>query len=162
MPKIGRNLPAPISPNILRNYFGSDKNSNRVLWGKLAPHHHLVDQLLGGIPEYHIYISAISPHYQRIFKGWVISYLVRLFALYQQHPSWFDHNIENVLKANFIHIKTRLFRRLYTQVDKIGIPLEVNRKNVSIPYRHLNNMSKRAVNELFDLSYLILPQIIFK
>lgn len=73
MSKIGRNLPAPFSPNQLRSYFGSDKNSNRVLWGKLSPHHHLVDQLLSGIAEYHIYIGAISPHYQRIFKGWVIT-----------------------------------------------------------------------------------------
>jgi len=161
MSKIGRNLPAHISPNQLRPYFGSDKNSNRVLWGKLESHHNLVDALLGGIPEYNIYLGAISPHYQRIFKGWVITYIVRLFALYQQRPEWFDNNPENVLKANFIHIKTRLFRRLYTQVDKIGLPLEVSRKNVSIPYRHLHNMSIRAVNELFDLSYLLIPKMIF-
>jgi hypothetical protein len=159
MSKIGRNTPAPFSPNQLRSYFGNSKNANRVLWAKLEAHHAFVDSLMQSIPEYHIYLKAISPHYQRIFKGWVITYIIRLFALYQKYPAWFDHNPENILKANFIHIKIRLFRRLYTQVDKIGIPLEVSRKNFSIPYRHLNSMSKRAINELFDLSYFIVHKI---
>lgn len=160
MSKIGRALPAHISPNQLRTYFGNDKNANRVLWGKLEPHHSFVDRLMHGIPEYHMYMGAISPHYQRIFKGWVITYLVRLFALYQKHPVWFDHNPENVLKSNFIHIKTRLFRRLYIQVDKIGMPLEVNRKNVSIPYSHLSKMSTKVIDELFDISCLMVPKIV--
>lgn len=156
MSKIGRNLPAPFSPMQLRQYFGSNKNANRKLWGKLKQHHDFVDQLMGGIPEYHIYLNAISPHYQRIFKGWVITYLIRLFSLYQIHPAWFGHDPHNVLMANFIHIKTRLFRRLYTLVDKVGIPLEVSKKNVSIPRSHLKKMSERAVDQLFDMSYLIL------
>jgi hypothetical protein len=56
MGKLGRDLPPHISPNRLREYCGSSKNFNRVLWGKFEAHHCLVDELLGEIPEYHIYL----------------------------------------------------------------------------------------------------------
>lgn len=160
MSKIGRSLPAHISPNRLREYYGSSKNTNRVLWGKLESHHHLVDELLGGIPEYHIYLRAISEHYQRIFKGWVITYIVKLLALYRANPQWFAHDPDNMMKANFVHIKSRLFSRLYIQADKIGLPLEVNRSNVSVSYKHLSKISTRFTNELWSLSSLMDSKII--
>jgi hypothetical protein len=160
MSRFGRDLPPHISPNRLREYYGSSKNANRVLWGKLESYHYLVDELLGGIPEYHIYLKAISPHYQRIFKGWVVTYITKLLALYRANPQWFQHDPENMLKANFVHIKSRLFSRLYIQADKIGLPLNVNRKNVSIPYKHLCKMSSRFTNELWGLSNLVESKLV--
>jgi hypothetical protein len=87
---------------------------------------------------------------------------VKLLAVYRAYPQWFAYDPENMLKSNFVHIKSRLFSRLYIQADKIGLPLDVNRKNVSIPYKHLCKMSTRFTDELWSLSEVMDSKIIYR
>lgn len=62
--------------------------------------------------SYYQYMSSISEHYQKIYKGWVLRYYIQLLALYYYRPVWFGSQSNLILISNIMIIRYRLAVRI--------------------------------------------------
>ena len=57
-------------------------------------------------------MGSVSEHYQQIYKGWVLRYMIKLYALFLLRPQWFAHQSNLILISNIMPIRYRLAVRI--------------------------------------------------
>jgi hypothetical protein len=151
---MSKNLPTVTSPQQLKSYF---PESSRNWFPKdLHKYYYLVDELMGdnGVTDesYYQYMSSISEHYQKIYKGWVLRYYIQLLALYNYRPAWFGNQSNLILISNIMPIRYRLAVRIEAGKHWGRDSVKSDEFTKLIPAKHLFKMADKLEDALMPIA----------
>lgn len=151
---MAKNLPSVTTPHQLKRYF-PEKSRN---WypKDLYKHYHLVDELMGnnGVTDesYYQYTRSVSEHYQRIYKGWVLRYYIKLLALYHYRPAWFGNQSNLILISNIMPIRNRLAVQIEAGKHWGRDWVKSDEFTTLIPAKHLFKMADKFEDSLMPIA----------
>lgn len=159
---MAKNLPVSITPHQLKEYY-PDKSKN---WfpKDLKKYYYLVDKLMGdnGVTDrsYYQYMGSVSEHYQQIYKGWVLRYMIKLYALFLLRPQWFAHQSNLILISNIMPIRYRLAVRIEAGKHWGRNGVKSDDFAQLIPAKYLFKMSDQFEDALIPIAKeMIVPKI---
>ena len=151
---MGKDLPASTTPRQLKGYF--PEKARNWFPKDLYNYYYLVDELMGnnGVTDesYYQYMSSVSEHYQKIYKGWVLRYYIKLLALYIHRPLWFGNQSNLIIISNIMLIRYRLAVRIEAGKHWGRSHVKPDEFHRLIPAKHLFKMAEKFENALFPIA----------